>query len=63
MDEVNKSKSYPSNYECLYLLLYLAMQVEWVKSKAHADQWDEQFVLTVEEMQHVIHYCDWKAHW
>ena len=30
--------------------MFLAMQVEWAKTKAHADRWDKEFILTVKEM-------------
>lgn len=39
------------------------MQVEWSKTKARGDRWDEEYVLTVEEMRRILEYCDWKAGW
>ena len=46
-----------------YICSCPAMKVEWAKTKAHANWWAEEYILTVEEMQHVIQYCDWKAKW
>ena len=65
IDEVNESKSCFSScfHPDIYTLLWLAMQVEWAKTKAHADCWDEEFVLTVEEMRRMIEFFDWKARW
>ena len=45
-----------------YLFLLPAMQVEWAKTKARADRWDEEFILTVEEMRRVLAFFKWKAH-
>lgn len=39
------------------------MQVEWAKTKACADHWVEEYVLTVEEMRCILEFCDWKAGW
>ena len=39
------------------------MQVEWAKSKAHADLWEEAYFLAVEEMQCTIVFLDWEANW
>lgn len=41
----------------------LALRVEWAKSQAHADRWNEEVVLLDEEMRRVIEYCGWKASW
>ncbi|KIM81092.1 hypothetical protein PILCRDRAFT_9123 [Piloderma croceum F 1598] len=40
-----------------------AMCVEWAKMKARADCWEEEILLTIEEMRHVIHFLDWHAKW
>ncbi|KAF7972080.1 hypothetical protein HWV62_19161 [Athelia sp. TMB] len=40
-----------------------SMRVEWAKSMARRDRWDEQTRLLCEEMRRVIHYFDWKARW
>lgn len=39
------------------------MEVEWAKTKARADRWDEDFLATVEQMRRVITFLDWKAKW
>ena len=39
------------------------MQVKWAKTKAHAECWIEEYVLTIEEMWHIPEFCDWKAGW
>jgi hypothetical protein len=39
------------------------MRVEWAKMKAHADRWEEEILLTIKEMRHVIHFLDWRAKW
>ena len=43
--------------------MLLAMQVEWSKTKARADRWDEAYLLSVEEMRRVITSLDWNARW
>lgn len=65
VDEVNESKSHFSScfHRDIYTLLWLAMQVEWAKTKARADRWDEEFLLTIEEMRRTIEFFDWKARW
>ena len=40
---------------------FKAMQIEWAKSKAHAEQWNEEIKLLVEEMRCVIAYFAWKV--
>lgn len=39
------------------------MRVEWAKSKARADRWQEEIVLLTEEMRRVLKYFEWKAAW
>ena len=34
-----------------------------MKSRAQADQWEEEVVLLCEEMCQCIMYCRWKASW
>jgi hypothetical protein len=41
----------------------LALCVEWAKSQARADRWNEEVVLLDEEMRQMIEYCGWKASW
>ena len=40
-----------------------SMEVEWAKSKARSDRWEEEVPLTVEEMRRVIDFHGWKARW
>ena len=42
---------------------YLALWAEWAKSKAQAEQWEEDVVLLCKEMCHSITYWWWKASW
>ena len=46
-----------------HLCMLLPMQVEWSKTKAHADHWDEEYILTIEEMRCTIAFLHWKAKW
>lgn len=39
------------------------MRVEWARSLARADRWEEEVLLVVEEMRRVIVFLDWKADW
>ncbi|KAM6493543.1 hypothetical protein JOM56_011677 [Amanita muscaria] len=39
------------------------MRVEWMKSKARMQRWEEEVMLTTEEMRRVISYFEWKASW
>jgi hypothetical protein len=39
------------------------MCVEWAKTKAHADQWNEEVLLVTEEMCCTICFLEWKANW
>lgn len=39
------------------------MRVEWAKSKACADRWQEEITLLTEEMRRVLRYFEWKALW
>jgi len=39
------------------------MRVEWAKSKAHADRWQEEITLLSEEMHRVLWYFGWKTSW
>ena len=41
-----------------------SMRVHWAKCQAHADQYEEEVDLTVEEMGHTLCYFEWKkARW
>lgn len=42
---------------------FIALWVEWAKSRACAHHWHEEVMLLVEEMWHVIEYFSWKAWW
>ena len=39
------------------------MRAEWAKTKARADRWEEEVLLTTEEMRRTIEFLHWKAHW
>ncbi|KAF8487958.1 hypothetical protein F5888DRAFT_1588436, partial [Russula emetica] len=40
-----------------------ALHVEWAKSMAQADRWEEDVVLLDEEMHCMLKFCEWKADW
>ncbi|OJT14077.1 hypothetical protein TRAPUB_9373 [Trametes pubescens] len=40
-----------------------SMRVEWARTKARAERWEEEEQLLLEEMRRVIAYCGWKANW
>ena len=39
------------------------MRVEWAKTHARANRWQEEVLLVQEEMRRVIAFLDWKATW
>jgi hypothetical protein len=39
------------------------MRVEWAKTHARANRWQEEALLVREEMRRVIAFLDWKAAW
>ena len=39
------------------------MRVEWAKTHARANRWQEEVLLLTEEMRRVVAYLDWKASW
>jgi len=39
------------------------MRVKWAKTHARANRWQEEVILLMEEMRHVVVYLDWKALW
>jgi hypothetical protein len=39
------------------------MRVEWAKTHARANRWQEEMLLVTEEMRRVIAFLDWKATW
>ena len=39
------------------------MRVEWAKTHARANHWQEEVLLVQEEMQRVIAFLDWNATW
>ena len=41
----------------------VGLGVEWAKTKARADRWEEEVVLLDEEMRRVLVFCNWKAAW
>ncbi|KAM6492909.1 hypothetical protein JOM56_011043 [Amanita muscaria] len=40
-----------------------SMRVEWMKSRARKERWEEEVLLVEEEMRRVICYFEWKAGW
>jgi hypothetical protein len=40
-----------------------SLQVEWSKSQARKDRWEEEVVIVQEEMRRVIAYHEWRARW
>jgi hypothetical protein len=40
-----------------------ALRVEWAKSMAQANQWEEDVVLLNKEMCRMLKFCEWKADW
>ncbi|KIL68676.1 hypothetical protein M378DRAFT_184632 [Amanita muscaria Koide BX008] len=40
-----------------------SMRVEWMKSRARKERWEEEVLLVEEEMRRVICYFEWKARW
>lgn len=39
------------------------MRVEWAKSLARADRWEEEVKLLIAEMERALKYLEWKARW
>jgi hypothetical protein len=39
------------------------MRVEWAKTHARANRWQEEVLLVTEEMRRVVAFLDWKASW
>lgn len=50
-------------YEDYSLVGTIALGVEWAKTKARADRWEEEVILLDEEMRRVLEFCSWKASW
>jgi hypothetical protein len=40
-----------------------SMRVEWAKSQARRDRWEEEFLIVQEEMRRVLSYHEWRAKW
>ncbi|RXW12428.1 hypothetical protein EST38_g13424 [Candolleomyces aberdarensis] len=40
-----------------------SLRVEWVKSRARVQRWEEEFLLVQEEMRRSVVYLRWKADW
>ena len=40
-----------------------SLQVEWAKSRARKEHWEEEVLITQEEMRQVIMYYQWRARW
>jgi hypothetical protein len=48
---------------CFVLITSPGMRVEWAKTHARANRWEEEVLLVREEMRRVIMFLDWKATW
>lgn len=42
---------------------FIALRIEWCKSRARANCWKEECELIQEEMRRVITYHNWRAEW
>jgi hypothetical protein len=42
---------------------FVGMRVEWAKSQARCERWNEELMLVVEEMRRIPWYMEWKAQW
>jgi hypothetical protein len=65
---VNDALTRAGAYDVILLLFsslmgFLALRVEWAKTKARGDRWEEEVVLLDEEMRRVLVYCRWKEIW
>ncbi|KAM6491450.1 hypothetical protein JOM56_013019 [Amanita muscaria] len=40
-----------------------SMRVEWAKSNARSERWEEEVLLIAEEMRRVVAFFEWKARW
>jgi hypothetical protein len=45
----------------IILTLFLVLRIEWCKSRARAQRWQEECVLLKEEMRRVLQFLDWDA--
>ena len=48
---------------CLLLTYCIGMRVEWAKSLARAERWEEELLLVQEEMRRVLLFLEKKAMW
>jgi hypothetical protein len=39
------------------------VRVEWARSDARADRWEEDIIFIMEEMRRILRFSDWKAEW
>jgi hypothetical protein len=64
-DEFEIAEGTPSFISLLLFVLirYPGMRVEWAKTQARANRWQEEVLLVQEEMRRVIAFLDWKATW
>jgi hypothetical protein len=45
------------------MVLDESMRVEWAKSQARRDRWEEEFLIVQEEMRRFIKYEEWRGQW
>ncbi|KAF9493978.1 hypothetical protein BDN71DRAFT_1508040 [Pleurotus eryngii] len=38
-----------------------SLRVEWLRSRARTARWSEEHILVIDEMNHVLHYLEWKS--
>jgi hypothetical protein len=63
-DEFEIAEGTCIDYNTIHTLTYLSgMRVEWAKTHARANRWQEEVLLVTEEMRRVIAFLDWKASW
>jgi hypothetical protein len=53
------------NFICCFTVTnsMIGLRIEWMKSRARAERWSEEVVLTEEEMRRVLDFLDWKSNW
>jgi hypothetical protein len=50
----------------MYILLmqiFLALRIEWCRSRARAMRWSEEVLLLREEMRRVVAFLQWNGEW
>jgi hypothetical protein len=46
-----------------YVIISIALRIEWCKARARAAHWSEEVTELMEEMCHVKEFLDWHAGW